>query len=435
MVDPNPSTRESRDAGTRPRDAGTAPVIRPGPTRLGRAEILAMLGFWLALATLSAIGASLDPRVRVSQGGALPTEVLIPFMQYAVWALLTPLIFRLVYSAGLERPNRVVRILGLLAFGVLVAMFADVVFSYLRFDLFPRVRPPGASGSPRPRPGLFTGLRLFWFLNDYVLYLAVLGAAVARDYSLRLRARHDEAVLLEAETARLETETARLEAETARLNAQLAEARLGALRMQLDPHFLFNTLNAVSAMVERDPEGVRRMIARLSELLRRSLEGAASPETELSRELDFVGRYLEIMQIRFEGDLDVEIDAAPDVLDALVPTLVLQPLVENAIRHGIGEGEHGRKVEVRAEREGDDVVLRVLDDGRGPGGPIVENVGLRNTRERLEALYGSAFRLDVAARSEGGAGPGRGTRAEIRLPYHTAADLRAAGVSDAGADA
>ena len=379
--------------------------------RIERIELLLVFAFWLFMAILSVIGASLDPRGRMFQPGPTAGQIALPFLQYALWALLTPPIFLLASKVGIDRPNRVGRIALLLGAGFIVAVLVDAAVAYLRFDLLAPALPSRGPGMRPPPPrGPFAGLFRFWFLDDFVLYLAVLGAGLARDYSIRLRARQEEAV--------------RLQAETARLSAQLAEARLASLRTQLDPHFLFNTLNAISALVERDPRGVRRMIARLSELLRRSLEGASSPETPLSQELDFVGRYLEVMQIRFQGGLEVEIRAEPDVQDALVPTLILQPLVENAIRHGIAEGEHGRRIEIEARREGDDVVLTVLDDGKGPPEPIVEGVGLRNTRERLAALYGDAYRLEVVPRPE------RGTRAEIRLPYHTAADLHVSGLAD-----
>src|SRR5690606_8737851 len=159
-------------------------------------------------------------------------------------------------------------------------IFVDVVLAYCRFQFFP---PPRRG--PRFNPGLgpWEGIRRLWFLDDLVMFAGVAAAGLAREYSLRLRQRQEEAV--------------RLQAESAQLSSQLAESRLAALRTQLDPHFLFNTLHAISALVTSDPRGVRRMITRLSELLRRSLEGVRAPEVTLREELDFVGHYLEIMQI------------------------------------------------------------------------------------------------------------------------------------------
>jgi sensor histidine kinase YesM len=184
--------------------------------------------------------------------------------------------------------------------------------------------------------------------------------------------------------------------------------------MQLNPHFLFNTLHAISALVDRDPAGVRRMIARLSELLRSTLEEGAQPERTLERELAFLSRYLEIMQLRFQGKLEVEMDVDPAARAALVPTLILQPLVENAVKHGIANRSGGGRIELRARREGQRVVLSVRDNGPGPGspaGPAPTGVGLRNTEERLRQTYGEPGALSLGG-AEGG-----GAIAEIRIPY------------------
>jgi len=251
-----------------------------------------------------------------------------------------------------------------------------------------------------------------WFLREMIVYCGIVAAGVAREYAVRYRSRRDE--------------SARLQAEAAQLRAQLAEARLAALRNQMDPHFLFNTLNAVSALVERDPRGVRRMIARLSELLRHSLEGAGEPEVTLRQELEFADRYLEIMRIRFQGSLEVRTDLAEEVMDALVPNLVLQPLVENAVKHGVGHVRGGGRIEISARRDGGRVVLCVRDNGPGlaDANPR-EGVGVSNTRERLAQLYGEAGALALRP-AEGG-----GVMAEVTLPYHTAGDLHAAGVARA----
>jgi len=209
------------------------------------------------------------------------------------------------------------------------------------------------------------------------------------------------------------------------------------LSAQLNPHFLFNTLHAVSSLVERDPRGVRRMIARLSELLRVTLEGTSEQEIALSRELELLQLYLDIMQVRFQGRLDVDIQVDADVMDALVPNFVLQPLVENAVMHGVSKVEGAGRIELRARCVGGDVVITVRDNGPGldpaiaPDGtarltangngapPSGGGVGLSNTRARLEQLYGAEQHLSLRRAAEGG------TVAEIVLPYHTAADLHA----------
>ena len=223
---------------------------------------------------------------------------------------------------------------------------------------------------------------------------------------------------------------AQLQAQTALLRAQLTEARLQAFRMQINPHFLFNTLHAISTLVERNPQGVRRMIAKLSVLLRHTLEGSSEQEVSLERELQFLDNYLDIQQIRFQGHLEVHREIEPGVLDALVPNLILQPLVENAIQHGVSKAVGQGYLEVRAWRQDDQLCLSVRDNGPSFSGDgaveTKEGVGLSNTRARLEQLYGAAQSLTFRE-ADGG-----GLLAQITLPYHTAADLRTAAVTDQG---
>jgi signal transduction histidine kinase len=380
--------------------------VKPGDHfPLRRSELLLVVAFWTFLAVLTAANGILDPRGRGPQPIVPGAPVAIAFIASYLWAALTPFIFWLSGRFSMDHSNRAVRILVLVGIGVLVAMAVEMVLSYLRFEVF--FAPP-----PRRGPGfspLFGVRRLLW-LDDLIIYFAILATGYARNYFLRFRARQDDAV--------------RLQAQAAQLQAQLVEARLSALRTQLNPHFLFNTLHAVSSLVERDPRGVRRMIARLSELLRYTLDGAEEHEVPLEQELGFVERYLEIMQIRFQGRLVVDTRVEPDVLDALVPNLILQPLVENAIKHGVGEITDAGRIEIRARREGDRIVLSVRDNGPAAAedAPAGEGVGLRNTRARLAQLYGPHQRLTLRPAE-------RGFIAEVELPYHTGADLRATGVA------
>ena len=196
------------------------------------------------------------------------------------------------------------------------------------------------------------------------------------------------------------------------LQAQLAEARLSSLRTQLNPHFLFNTLNTVSALVERDPRGVRRMIARLSELLRYTMEGTGGQEVSLQEELRFLDGYLEIQRIRFQDRLEVEQDIAPNVLDALVPSLILQPLVENAIKHGLEPKLAGGEIKIRARLAEGDLVVEVIDNGAGFNPRAKDGVGLANIRERLKILYGGKAQLVIEVPPQGG------TAVAIHVPYH-----------------
>ena len=383
----------------------TSPVpavdVDEGPRALlAPRELLAIFTFWALLAGIAVTGRLIDPRVEV-QPNVARALVTLSIAEYALWALLTVPIVWLASRLSIEGERRLGRVVLLVAVGIVLAVGVDLALAWLREELVPvpprRARRLAGLARRRPRgPGPFAGLG---FLDDLMVYFAVLGGGIARDYYLRYRSR--------------EAESARLTAHAAQLQAQLAEARLAVLRTQLDPHFLFNTLNAVSALVERDPKGVRRMIARLAELLRHTLEGPPRQEVALDEELELLRRYLDIMQVRFQGRLEVRQEIDPAVRAAFVPSFVLQPLVENALKHGVGAREGAALVEVRAWRDGDELVLRVRDDGTGPPEDAAPGVGTRNTVSRLEQLYGARHRFTLA-RADGG-----GAIAEVRFPYHT----------------
>jgi LytS/YehU family sensor histidine kinase len=321
--------------------------------------------------------------------------------------VLTPLVFWLSARFLADQRHRVAGTLVLLVVGFVIAVALGVIGDELRGALmpFPARRGPRGGGGP---PG-YAWLRP-WYLNDFIIYLGVLAAGLARAYSLRYRTQREESLRVAAQ-----------------LRAQLAEARLDALRMQLDPHFLFNTLHAISSLVERDPRGVRRMISRLSELLRHTIEGPSEQETALQQELDLLRRYLDIMEVRFQGRLEITMDVQPRAMDALVPNLILQPIVENAIKHGVAKVEGVGRITLRGRVDGSQLVLSVennaplADVGGGSGDGT--GVGVRNTRARLSHLYGDDQSFELRA---GDAGT---TIAEIRLPYHTRADLRTSAVA------
>ncbi|HEU4641849.1 MAG TPA: histidine kinase [Gemmatimonadaceae bacterium] len=196
------------------------------------------------------------------------------------------------------------------------------------------------------------------------------------------------------------------------LEARLVRAQLERLKLQLHPHFLFNTLNTITALLATDTRAAERVITGLSELLRVSLHSAGEQEVPLERELELLRRYVEIQEVRFPDRLRVELFIDPEARRALVPNLILQPLVENAIRHGIAPRAAGGRVEVSARREGDRLLLRVLDDGVGSGTTAPnEGVGLGNTRERLRHLYGDAHEF---AAGDAGAG---GFDVRIAIPF------------------
>jgi len=197
------------------------------------------------------------------------------------------------------------------------------------------------------------------------------------------------------------------------LEGKLAAARLQNLQLQLQPHFLFNALNTISSVMYEDPRKADAMIAGLSDLLRNTLADTGAQEVPLEHEVQTLELYLDIMRRRFEEKLSVDVRVAPEISKALVPQLLLQPLVENSIRHGIDPQTHSVAVTVTAERDGDVVRLRVRDHGRGMNGTFKKGTGLSNTAERLKQLYGSRQKLEWQ-NCEGG-----GLLVTVAVPFHT----------------
>ncbi|HEX7069476.1 MAG TPA: histidine kinase [Rhodothermales bacterium] len=379
------------------------PAMQSRPRGPGWTEMAIIVGFWSFLALLMASSRLVDPHGGQLEEGAIGREVGRAFVTYFFWVVLTPFLFRFISRYSIERHNWKQRAALHLSVAVVVAMAADIFTDFVRVYLFPSELQRFFPFDP------VRDIRRLWFLNELIIYFALLSAGVARDYFLRLRARQEE---------------------TSRLRTQLVEARLEALRAQLNPHFLFNTLHAVSSLVEHDPRGVRRMIARLSALLRYTLEESKTQEVPLRQELGFLRDYLEIQQIRFQGRLEVIEDVDPDVLDALLPGLIIQPLVENAIKHGVSKADRGGQIEIRARRVADRLEVSILDNGPGllesptNGRNGRQGLGLANTRERLLALYGTDHALTLQPRADGG------TLATVSVPYHTIDDLRTAGVEE-----
>ncbi len=207
--------------------------------------------------------------------------------------------------------------------------------------------------------------------------------------------------------------------QAAQLEAQLSQAKLQVLRMQLNPHFLFNTLHSISTLVREDPDAAETMIARLSELLRLALETAGQQMVPLRQEIEFAERYLSIEQVRFQDRLEVRFDIDPRTLDAEVPNLILQPLVDNAVRHGMRERG---KLEIRSRLRGAKLLLQVIDSGGGaddgpPAGAGV-GIGLANTRARLATIYNNQQDLTLRTTSNGG------TEAEIVIPFRPQGETR-----------
>lgn len=360
--------------------------------QLGWRGFVLIFAFWTAYGMVTTTGLFLSP---LRQESPAPLELVgYTFLSAYTWALVTLPLLALTRHFPLDQGRRFTDAAALGILGVIVALMVTTLVSFVASQFVLETR-----------DGYYSGASGMWnlargqFPTDLMIAFVILFAGIARDYFLRHQARQEEANLL---------------------RTQLVEARLEVLQTQLNPHFLFNTLNALSALVAKDPKGVRRMIARLSELLRYSLDGATEPEISLEEEARLVRRYLEIAEIRYQGRLQTHVTIDPGVQDALVPNLILQPLVENAMKHGVGPAAGWGTVDITGRKDGEMVVLEVRDTGRGSSGvaprekgPGVGGLGLRHTRERLGQLYGSAGELELIE------DPGGGTVARIRIPYHT----------------
>jgi two-component system, LytTR family, sensor kinase len=301
-----------------------------------------------------------------------------------ICAFLTPFVFALAARLPLRQ--------GTLWRNVLPHLLAALVFcaawaaigALLRILLVPR------SDDWFPSP-------VEWFLTTLPFGFAIYFGVVASEHAFRF--------LFESRQSATRA---------ALLAAQLAEARLGALRMQLNPHFLFNSLNTILVMVrDGDDRNAADSIERLAGVLRRILRADRRQEVPLAEEIDFLKEYLAIEQARFSDRLRPRFDVPESLGNAQVPDLMLQPIVENALRHGIGKRTESGELIVTARRRFDDLVLTVQDDGAGlPETGAQEGVGLSNTRERLATLYGTRGRLDVSPAEP------RGVIVAIRLPFH-----------------
>jgi two-component system, LytTR family, sensor kinase len=245
------------------------------------------------------------------------------------------------------------------------------------------------------------------FHSSVLGYWSVLAAQAGLRYYHAYREREQQALRLELQASELKT--------------QLVRAQLSALKMQLQPHFLFNTLNAITVLVrQRKTQLAEEMLGRLSDLLRCVLEDVEAQEVSLRRELEYLQIYLSIQQMRFQDRLKIGISAQQGTLDAAVPQMALQPIVENAIRHGIGARSSAGKVEITTSQVGDNLVIKVEDEGPGftdPAPSSSPGIGLANTRARLHQLYGNRAQLLTANRDVGGA------VVTFIIPYRLAPDL------------
>jgi two-component system, LytTR family, sensor kinase len=341
--------------------------------------------FWTALGLFFASQMWLLGEGRVTWAQAM----VMAMPQWYVWGLLTPGIVAVDRWLFAGRHSIQQRLAWQLPLGVGWTLLALNIRLLLRF-LPGRQLPPSITS--------FFLQRFYW---DLLIYAVIAGIAIARDYARRTREQ--------------ERQMHQMQLEALELQRTLAEARLQALRSQLQPHFLFNALNTISALTESDPKSARRLMEQLGQLLRVSLRHASTPLVTLAEELTFLDDYLAIESVRFEGRIAVSVRAEDDTLDAMVPSFLLQPLVENAIRHGVGPRLSGGRINVTAARENGHLRLQVCDDGLGLATDWTTRrdagVGLRNTAARLEQLYPQTHTFRVEA------GPSaRGVDVAIELP-------------------
>ena len=308
-------------------------------------------------------------------------KILLLEMSFGyVWALLTPLILWLARRFRIERNHwrrsLVVHIFASLFIGFGTRLIHDLLFYSFIYDGARQIT-------------LVMLLQNIYLIFDYgmLIYWVIL----LINYSFDYYRRYQEG-----------------EVKSSRLEAQLAQAELQALKMQLQPHFLFNTLHSISALLHKDVNAADTMIARLGDFLRLTLENAGTQEVSLQEEIEFLRCYLEIERMRFRDRLTVHINIEPEVFGARVPNLILQPIVENAIRHGIAPRSRPGRIEIYARRQDGVLQVQVTDDGPGlpvngnSKGILKEGVGLANTQARLQQIYGNTHRLDLANAPLGG---------------------------------
>jgi two-component system LytT family sensor kinase len=357
------------------------------------AVVAALFGLWGLFGFLYASQIYIGARSE-GMGHSFWRMLAWQWLGWCFWGLLTPPILWLKDRFPFERASWTRALPVHLAACVVLAALHLAFFTFITI----LIRPFDTMTVERPFLDMYFGRLMSQFHIDLLIYGTILGVAHAAGYYERFREREGRA---------------------AQLEAQLAQAQLQALKMQLHPHFLFNTLNGVAGLVrDNKNKDAVRMLAGLSDLLRHTLDSAGKQEVSLREELDFLELYLDIQQMRFPDRLRVEMRVEPDTLDALVPNLILQPLVENAVRHGVAPRAAAGVVGVAAEREDGLLWVTVYDDGPGlkDGRQVLTEggIGLTNTRARLAQLYGARHRFSVRNRQGGG------VEAVVAIPFRRA---------------
>ena len=362
------------------------------------AETSIVVGFWVLLFLLSIVQRATD--VRGPEGLTQP-EIFHTGIEYLSWLVLTPIVFWLVRRYNYDKGDWTKKVLVHVGAAV---MFSIVMQIITRESFYTLIH----TGRPRHMT-LGESLGNLRFLDELFIYLFILFAGFARDYFYRYRENVQE--------------TIRLRTQSSELHAQLADAKVQALRMQLNPHFLFNTLNAISTLIEHNPSKAKEMIVLLGDLLRYSLDDSENHEVTLNQETKFLRSYLDIQKVRFEDKLSVREDLPLEHMKAKVPSLILQPIVENSIKHGISKMTKAGLIEISVRKEGDYLNIQISDNGpglflqSGDGAPSSSGgLGLKNTQERLRELYGENQSFSIKNRDGGG------VTVIIRLPYKLETD-------------
>jgi len=346
------------------------------------------------------VGRNIVSAVSRGQMLAWHRAILFEIIYWQLWAVWTPLIFRVARRFRIEGKNKLQAIAPLVLFGVVIALLHISIEYVVNLALAWGVIHVPAEEINQVIAGIKRTILIESF-TGFLTYSAIVALYYALDYYRRFRERDVKASQLEA---------------------QLSQAQLHALKMQLHPHFLFNTLNTISVLMQENVPAANRMLVRLSDLLRLTLESGSAQEVSLKQELEFLQRYLDIEQIRFQDRLTVSTDIDPATLDARVPNLILQPLVENAIRHGIAPRAEAGRIEISARRV--DTIMRLQVRDNGPGlrhdeqNPLTKGVGLSNTEARLCQLYGAAHRFDLSDATDGG------LVVTIELPFRSESEAR-----------
>jgi two-component sensor histidine kinase len=358
------------------RDLAEAPAMTSSPERQERwiAWVWIVIG-WTGLALFLGISSSLA-YLSVGNPPRWSLTIRMALAETYVWALLAPFVMALASRFPFTRTTLVSSLAVHVVVSLLVSVIKLIVDQLLRRFFF----------------GFSTYMLITSLAPNILFYWGIVAAAHGLGYYRSSKEKELRALQLEA---------------------KLAQTRLQLLKMQLHPHFLFNTLNTVSELIHEDPETADRMIAGLSDLLREALAAGDSVEVPLRRELDLMRCYLDIQQARFGDRLQVDVDVDEQVMDNLVPHLLLQPVVENAIRHGIGARSSAGRIRISAHADNESLRLVVQDDGVGLKEPQGrDGIGLGNTRERLQALYGPGGHVRV------GDDPRGGVIVTITIPLH-----------------